>query len=179
MNVASILGPKLPILLHEIAVAEPMTYIEIGCYRCYTLREVLIRGVPRGIGFDLFEDAQEHYQHIRETGAGEEDLPLDGPPISFEEAKAQGLEVYKGNTHETLSNLANLNIIEPVFVFLDGGHSEDTVRNDWCVVHETFPFATVVFDDAGYPGVAAVIRQLPLEWKTWLGYDLIKVRATV
>lgn len=172
----SILGPKLPILLREISAAKPETYIEIGCYRCDTMREVRTLRVPRIIGFDLFEDASQHYQDIHKSGAGTEDLPLEGPPISFDEAKAKGFEVYKGDTAETLLKLQELEIAGPVFVFLDGGHSFETVDFDWWTIHRSFPDATVVFDDSDYPGVAKVLRDIPDPWKTWLGYFLMRVR---
>ena len=84
------MGAKLPVLLAEIEKIKPQTYIEIGCYQCDTMKEVAKLGVPRLIGFDLFEQAPEH-----------EEAPLDGLPVTWEEAQTFGFELYRGDTNET------------------------------------------------------------------------------
>lgn len=174
-----ILGPKLQILLNEIRALNPETYIEIGCYRCDTMRAVANLGVRRIIGFDLFEDAEPHYAQLDESGAGDEDLPLEGPPVSYAEAQTMGFEVYQGDTAETLKALPGMLIDGPVLVFLDGGHSYETVNSDWEKIQEALPGATVIFDDTSYPGVAEVLRGIPNHRKTFLGYFLMKVEPDV
>lgn len=171
----SILGPKLQILLNEVKSIKPETYIEIGCYRCDTMREVASLGVRRLIGFDLFDDAKSHYEKMTDTGAGDDDLPLEGPPISLDKARAMGFEVYQGDTKETLKRLQGMLIDEPAFVFLDGGHSYETVSSDWTRIQEALPGAIVVFDDTSYPGVSEVLRGIQNHRKTFLGYYLMKV----
>ena len=170
-----ILGPKLPLLIKEIRSLKPATYIEIGCYRCETMAKIRMEGVKRIIGFDLFEEAAYKVGDIRETGTGIEDMPLEGPPITEAEAKARGFEVYKGDTRNTLAMLPDLSIKEPAMVFLDGGHSYETVSSDWLAVSNFLPGATVIFDDISYPGVAEVLRGIPMHRKTFLGYYLMKV----
>lgn len=172
---SGILGPKLPILLGEIKAFQPRTYIEIGCYQCTTMAAVQRLGVLRVIGFDLFDDAEKYYKKIKNEGAGDECLPLEGPPMKYTEAKRRGFEVYMGDTKETLLALPSLEIEEPVFVFLDGGHSYETVKSDWTLIQEAFPKATVVIDDVSYPGVAKLIREIEGSRKLWLGHYLIKV----
>ena len=81
------MGDKLPVLLAQVEDIKPQTYIEIGCFRCDTMHEVKKIGIPRLIGFDLFEQAPEY-----------EEAPLDGLPISWEDAQKFGYELYKGNT---------------------------------------------------------------------------------
>ena len=113
------MGAKLDVILEQIKEIKPQTYIEIGCYRCDTMHEVKKLGVPRLIGFDLFEQADSH-----------EEAPLDGLPITYEEALKFGYELYKGNTWETLNVLSGLELESPIVVFIDGGHSFETTLND-------------------------------------------------
>ena len=147
-----ILGAKLPGLLHQIRLIEPQTYIEIGCYRCDTMREVRALGVPRIIGFDLFETAPQH-----------EEAPLDGPPITFEDAQKE-FEVYKGDTNETLKILQTLQLESPVVVFIDGGHSFKTTLRDIEQVREYLPNATLLIDDISMPGVKMAMEASGLKW---------------
>lgn len=172
-----ILGPKLPVLIKEVKHHKTRTYIEIGCYRCETMR-AMRPYVARMYGFDLFEDALKEQDNRSDLGAGEGFLPLDGPPMNHADARGMGFDVFKGDTRETLHLLPKLNIEPPCFVFLDGGHDEETVRSDWSLVTEYIPDATVMFDDVSYPGVAAVIREIPRERKQWMGHFLIRVRPS-
>jgi len=98
---------------------------------------------PAYYGFDLFED-------LGETGYQDE---LSKMPPSEKEVTAlleeTGAEVhlYRGNTHETLPNAVE-RVPKMDFVFLDGGHSVETIENDWRYVQEVMDENTVViFDD--------------------------------
>lgn len=152
---ASIMGAKLDVVLEQIKEIEPQTYIEIGCYRCDTMHEVKKLGVPRLIGFDLFEQAPDH-----------EEAPLDGLPITFEEAKKFGYELYKGNTWDTLSVLEELELQSPIVVFIDGGHSFETTLNDIEMVQKYIPKCTILIDDISMHGVQLAIKASGLNWKT-------------
>jgi hypothetical protein len=148
-----IMGQKLPVLLAEIEKIQPKTYIEIGCYQCDTMHKVKKLGVPRLIGFDLFEPAPEH-----------EEAPLDGIPITFEEAQKFGYELYKGDTNETLNILAHLSFEYPVAVFIDGGHSFETTLNDIEMVQKYIPKAILLMDDISMHGVALAMKASGLPW---------------
>ena len=145
---------KLPELLAEIEKINPQTYIEIGCYQCDTMKEVAKLGVPRLIGFDLFEQAPEH-----------EEAPLDGLPITLQEAKEFGcFELYKGDTKETLHHLKDLQLDGPVAVFIDGGHSFETTLSDIEMVQKYIPAAILLMDDISMHGVALAMKASGLPW---------------
>jgi hypothetical protein len=153
---ASIMGAKLPVLLAEIEKIKPKTYIEIGCYQCDTMKEVAKLGVPRLIGFDLFKQAPEH-----------EEAPLDGLPVTWEEAQTFGFELYRGNTMEilgpTLKTIAG-DFKYPVAVFIDGGHSFETTLSDIEMVQKYIPNAILLMDDISMHGVALAMKASGLPW---------------
>lgn len=170
----SILGAKLPIILEAVTKVQAKTYIEIGCYRCNTMKEIrLLDESIRVIGFDLFAP---HDGVKDDKGVGAEHAPLDGPPVTITEAERMGFEVYAGDSKITLPEiLSGLEVRHPVFVFLDGGHSYETARSDYCNVAKYLPDATVIIDDVNYPGVARLIRQIDNRAKHWSGYGMIQV----
>lgn len=148
------MGIKLPVLLEQVKAINPQTYIEIGCYRCDTMHEVKKLGVPRLIGFDLFEQAPDH-----------EEAPLDGPPITYEEAQKFGYELHKGDTWETLHKLRDIKAEGPVLVFIDGGHSFETTLNDIEMVQQYIPNAILLMDDISMHGVALAMKASGLDWR--------------
>jgi len=147
-----ILGEKLNVLKHQIGIIKPNTYIEIGCYRCDTMRELRKMGVQRIIGFDLFEQAPSN-----------EEAPHDGPPISFEEARKE-FEVYEGDTNETLKVLRQFILKEPILIFIDGGHSFKTTLQDIKQCREYVVDATLLIDDTSMPGVKMAMEASGLDW---------------
>lgn len=149
-----ILGAKLPVLLGQIRQISPQTYIEVGCYRCDTMKEVQKLGVPTLIGFDLFEQAPPN-----------EEPPLDGAPVTYETAQTFGFELHKGDTNATLSVLKGRELAEPVVVFIDGGHSFTTTLNDIRQVRELQPNATLLIDDISMLGVRMAMEASGLTWE--------------
>jgi hypothetical protein len=173
--IKNILGIKLPVLLNEIKVSGAKTYIEIGCFQCGTMQFVR-KAFPdiHIIGFDLFEP----HEGETEEGKGKEFAPLDGDPLTVEQALALGFEVYQGDTNGSLPIIfPRLGLIakNPILVFLDGGHSYETVKSDYMNVVKFFPGATIVIDDISYPGVAKLIREIPGQYKKYIGIGLIAV----
>ena len=148
-----ILGEKLDTILYQVQLVKPKTYIEIGCYRCETMREVRELDIVNHIvGFDLFEPAPP-----------EEEAPLDGPPITFEEAQKE-FEVYKGDTNETLKQLKGKDLEGPILIFIDGGRSMKTTLNDIKQCREYLPEATLLIDDISMHGVRMAMEASGLEW---------------
>jgi hypothetical protein len=150
-----ILGQKLQVVLDQIKEVAPKTYIEVGCYRCDTMHEVKKLGVPHLIGFDLFEQAPDY-----------EEAPLDGPPITYEEAQKFGYELIKGDTNETLKKvLLGNNYERPILVYVDGGHSFETTLRDIQTVKETCSPCTILVDDTSMHGVWQAIDASGLPFK--------------
>jgi predicted O-methyltransferase YrrM len=94
-------------------------------------------------GFDLFEEMNDQ-KYIEELAKR--------PPHSQEVLKLlnrtkANIHLYKGDTQVTLpKHLDKLPVMD--FVFIDGGHSLKTIRNDWSYVKELMEKNTIViFDD--------------------------------
>lgn len=100
-------------------------------------------GNVRYRGFDLFEDLSEE-QLARE---------LSKRPPRYEDVLARlqrtgaDVRLFRGNTRVTLPQATD-ELRRADFVFIDGGHSIETVTSDWNAVRAAMPpDATVVFDD--------------------------------
>jgi hypothetical protein len=94
-------------------------------------------------GFDLFEDLTE--EQLR--------TEFSKRPPAYEdvlhrlEATGAAIRLIRGNTRETLPRSADV-LRAADLVFIDGGHSIDTINADWAAVRDAMsPGTTVIFDD--------------------------------
>ena len=95
-------------------------------------------------GFDLFEEATNgKLEYEFSKGAP---LSLSHVKLKLEKTGAK-IFLFKGNTRKILPKVVkDLPIMD--FVFIDGGHSIETIENDWKNVQEVMNENTVViFDD--------------------------------
>ncbi len=147
------------LLLQEIHRLRPKILMEIGVYKAgnaYRMIEAAQSHFEEPVtyyGFDLFEDATKEKLDYEVTlkPASKEDvsecLKLLGANI----------RLFQGDTKDTLPTFAKLNI-KPDFIFLDGGHSKETVASDWSYVKDMMHDNTVViFDDY-------LITEITMEW---------------
>lgn len=126
------------------------TLMEIGVYRGYRAKAMLLAaletpGVAEYYGFDLFED---YTDVVGETETEKEAAPRPWPMnVVYQKIKGIGVNVqlFKGFSRDTLPIFLKMNI-RPDFVFIDGGHSFETVENDWNYVKQ-IANGIVVFDD--------------------------------
>lgn len=121
-------------------IKQPQAILEIGTWNGRRAKNLLtICPTAKYYGFDLFEDA------TAETDRAEFNVK---PHNALEGVKRLlsdfDVTLFKGNTRETLATFN-----EPVdFVWLDGGHSIETIRSDWENVKRCLaPDAWVFFDD--------------------------------
>lgn len=128
----------------------PRRILEIGTWNGNNARRLIeAAGQGRGesaieyYGFDLFEDM--------DPGIFSDELSKWPPSMKAVEKRltASGAEVFlfKGNTKDTLP--AQVDQLPPMdFIFIDGGHSLDTIQNDWSYAKQLMGDRTiVVFDD--------------------------------
>ena len=127
-------------ILEALRDKKPKSILEIGTWNGRRALEMLmVCPDAEYYGFDLFEDADAF------TDAEEKNVK---PHYTLRGVKAylDGFDVvlHKGNTRETLAKFD-----KPVdFVWLDGGHSVETIRSDWENVKRVLmPGAVVLFDD--------------------------------
>jgi hypothetical protein len=104
------------------------------------------RGKVRYTGFDLFEELTE--QQLREE--------FSKRPPSYDEVSTRlngtGAEItlYRGNTRATLPR-ATAELRRADLVFVDGGHSIDTISADWGSIQPAMGVQTTVLFDDYYP----------------------------
>lgn len=129
--------------IHEaVREKQPKCIVEIGTWNGVRAQNMLrLASDAIYYGFDLFEDA------TRETDRVE----FNVKPHYFIEDVEQRLTGYKaflikGNTRETLPTFKPEIPVD--FVWLDGGHSVETIRSDWEHIRPHLaPDAWVFFDD--------------------------------
>jgi hypothetical protein len=132
--------------------AKPQTIVEIGTHLGTRAVQMCLQALRHHervhyTGYDLFDDATEENNRIEMNGKGpaylaEAQRRLDviarnHPQFSF--------TLVKGNTRDTLHGEK----VAADFVFLDGGHSVETIRGDYEAVKGS---KVVVFDDY-YTGI--------------------------
>jgi len=94
-------------------------------------------------GFDLFEDLNET---LLEEESSKRPLSCDMIQRKLERTGAN-IHLFKGNTKSSLPRHIH-DIGKVDFVFVDGGHSEETINSDWSYVKELMGKNTIViFDD--------------------------------
>lgn len=119
---------------------QPTAILEVGTWNGARAKTMLTLS-PRSkyYGFDLFEDATD------ETDKAEFNVKRHNSLAEVADRLAgYDVQLFKGNTRETLAKFD-----EPVdFVWLDGGHSVETIRSDWENIQRVLiPGAWVFFDD--------------------------------
>lgn len=127
-------------LLKAVREKQPRAILEVGTWNGERARQMLnLCPTAKYYGFDLFEEANV------ETDRAEMNVKAHYYLETVQERlEGWAAQLYKGNTRETLANFA-----EPVdFVWLDGGHSVETIRSDWENIKRCLtPDAWVFFDD--------------------------------
>lgn len=138
-------------LLELVADTRPSTIIEIGVWngrRAIAMSEVALQHSERVHyhGFDLFEEAtaqtdREEFNAKRHNTLHAVHAKIDefrrlNPGFSF--------DLTRGNTRETLAGKS----LVADFVYIDGGHSVETIRSDYEAVRGS---RVVVFDDYYLP----------------------------
>src|SRR5262249_10980784 len=126
---------------------KPSTIVEIGTHAGARAMEMCLQALRHRekvhyTGYDLFDEANAETNAAEMNGKG-------GSPMVVAQKRLDGLahfhpqfsyELIRGNTRDTLHGRE----VIADFVFLDGGHSVETIRGDFDAVKYS---ATVVFDD--------------------------------
>lgn len=130
--------------LHNIVLElQPNHVVEIGTWNGDRAADFMGTSNCYYTGFDLFEEASQ------ETDEKEYNVKKHFEVAEVAQAlNRKGFTKYmlvRGDTNETLANTT----VEPFdFCFIDGGHSEDTIKNDFTWVYENIePGGTIILDD--------------------------------
>lgn len=139
----------------EHQTARKQNILEIGTYNGNTAVALITIAKryepPEAIhyyGFDLFEHLDE--ETLRREHSKKPSRTMDAVRafiIGETGISQKQVHLYQGFTHKTLwENLPGLPKMD--FIFIDGGHSFETVENDWRACKELMSEDTVVvFDD--------------------------------
>lgn len=128
-------------LIELAARKKPDVLIEIGTHRGARAR-LLKAHCKRYVGFDLWEHGNDATDKRESNGKGrstrqQAEQALAG--ITF--------ALIGGDTRDTLPECVRQGM-KADFVFIDGGHSVETIASDWANVRQMLnPGAVVVFDD--------------------------------
>lgn len=160
-------------LLEAVRAKNPTAILEVGTWnggRAIEMLRLCSEGT-KYYGFDLFEGA------TGETDAQE----FNVKPHYFKDVVLQRLdgfdvELFKGNTRDTLKNFDR-----PIdFVWLDGGHSIETIRSDWenikrCLMPDAWVFFDDYFEGGGIDISAMGCNALVAE----LDHELLPIKDSV
>ena len=130
---------------------KPQTICEIGTWKGMRARKMLrhasyFHSNPHYIGYDLFDDATPELNEKEWNGKGNYTIKVVDDYINqynTNEKLNATWELHKGNTNEILVE-TNVD-----FAFIDGGHSVETIANDYAKLQNS---KVIVFDDYYMPG---------------------------
>ena len=133
-------------LLKAVREKNPKCIVEVGTWNGGRAMEML-NLAPQAIyyGFDLFEDADpktdaEEFNVKQHYSVEDVEMRLTGFKV----------RLIKGNTRETLKNFKPEIPVD--FLWLDGGHSVETIRSDWENLKPHLAKDACVFFDDYYTG---------------------------
>jgi hypothetical protein len=140
-------------LAREIARNQSRSILEIGVWDGEHSRLMLQAAFrshdPADVsyyGFDLFEEADEAVISHEASKFPPSMASVRRKLQSFAERGAT-IELFKGNTLKVLPAVVG-SLPKMDFVFIDGGHSYETVRNDWqCARRLLGARSILIFDD--------------------------------
>lgn len=161
-------GRRYDQIIDEMRRLRPRRILEVGACAgdtaAYMIRAALALS-PRAdvdyFGFDLFDEASEK---VLDRESAKRPGSLDAVRRRLEAIRVRGVRarvtLVRGDTVRTLARLAGE--ISPVdLVFIDGGHSYETVRADWTnCARLAHPGTVIFFDDYPLWGVGPAVDEI-------------------
>lgn len=135
-------------LYKTIKEIEPRTILEVGTWNGERAAKMIrvaqkYQSEIKYYGFDLFEDlTPEKFLEERSKRP-----PSEREVYEFLQRTGATIKLYRGDTVQTLPRAVR-EISKVDFVYIDGGHSLNTIQHDWENVEKLMHTGTVViFDD--------------------------------
>ena len=157
---------------------KPKTLCEIGTHNAKSAVQFIDYCIKFNsdlsyTGYDVFDDVKNNTEfHSREiNGKGAGNFRIAKKSLDHRQNKFKNFQykLIKGYTVNTLTSAAY------DFVYIDGGHSYETVKHDYSKLKES---KLIIFDDYQTEGVKLFIDELfdelsypTLEWEDALSYD--------
>jgi Methyltransferase domain len=146
-----------------ITKRRPRTILELGVWRGEHSRQMINAALQGHVspgeiayyGVDLFEDA-DSMMVTRETSKSPPSLDVVAKKLQPYADLGVSIKLLKGDSTVLLPNVVSeMPMMD--FVFIDGGHSYETVKSDWeCVQRVINDRSIVIFDD--YVNEAGVVH---------------------
>ena len=119
-------------LLLTVIFKRPKIILEIGVYKGKRAKQMIeaakiFNSNIKYYGFDLFENFYLEKNILKKEYSKK---PDNFKTIKKKLSKDCNINLYKGFTNKTLPKFLKKNI-KPDIVFIDGGHSIDTIKIDW------------------------------------------------
>ncbi len=137
-------------LFREINAHKPRRLVEIGVFNGHHAAQMIQTAALHHpmekveyYGFDLFEDLTPELLDYEKS----KQPPTRAQVQAMLERSGARISLIKGNTRETLPAQASaLGVVD--FIFVDGGHSVETIQSDWEHIQPLIgPHTVVIFDD--------------------------------
>jgi len=147
-------------ILIEIILLKPKIILEIGVYKGQRAQEIIeaARIFNKKIlyyGFDLFEDFFQKKNILNSELSKKPELKKN---VYKKICKLAKVELFKGYTKKTIPTFLRKKI-KPDFIFLDGGHSVKTIKQDWNNIKKCmYKNSVCIFDDY-YTGSNELIKK--------------------
>jgi predicted O-methyltransferase YrrM len=151
---------------------QPLRICEIGTHCGKSANQFvryILQTVPnlRYVGYDAFEDVKDDIEFAKQERNGKKHGVKRQAMKYLEDNKAKhpgfSYKLVQGLTQDTLKEASY------DFVYIDGGHSYETVKHDYEKVKHS---SVIVFDDYNLPGVSQFVDELfeelgypKVEWK--------------
>lgn len=146
-------------LLTIILKVKPKKILEIGIYKGWRSLEMIkaaksFNPLIKFYGFDMFEMFLDKKNILSDELSKKPKSMKIIKDLLKEHAK---IKLIKGNTLKTLPKFPKKNKVD--FIFIDGGHSVKTIRNDWFHSKKLMHKNTVVVFDDFYSGNKNLIKK--------------------
>ena len=135
-------------LIEEVAKRQPKTILEIGKHSGHSAIAMMKEASEHNedvfyYGFDVFDWGDKEF--MKKEFNGKKSPTLNATKNRLDKRKIPN-ELIVGNTKSTLKKFSPTRYID--FVFIDGGHSVETIESDWNHIKYLMDKETVViFDD--------------------------------
>ena len=117
-------------LLDLVKERQPKHLVEIGTWNGKRATEFMAVCDCYYTGFDLFEEATRESDSAEMNVKNHEDMVDVAKRIEM--VGLNRFKLIRGNTRETLKEWIESDEFQPFdFAFIDGGHSEETIRSDY------------------------------------------------
>lgn len=136
--------------MQQITICKPKFILEIGVFEGVHAKQMIecAQKFSKNViyyGFDLFEDYTKEIKKIEGSKAGN---PIYSEIKKNLERTGAIINLYKGFTRDTLPKFVREEGPLIDFIFIDGGHSLETIANDWFWCLKLMHKQTIViFDD--------------------------------